>query len=81
MGPDRRSFDVITEPVDSSGTDFRAAAHAVAAVDTLDGFLRDLRARYPETGARPPNPAPRKPDPGPTGSIAPRPALSRTAQR
>jgi tetratricopeptide (TPR) repeat protein len=80
-GPDRRSFDVITEPVDSSGTDFRAAAHAVAAVDTLDGFLRDLRARYPETGGLPPNPTPPKPDPGPTGSIAPRPALSRTATR
>jgi tetratricopeptide (TPR) repeat protein len=80
-GPDRRTFDVITEPVDSSGADFRAAAHAVAAVDTLDGFLRDLRTRYPETGALPPNPAPAKPDPGPTGSIPPRPVLDRTAAR
>jgi hypothetical protein len=80
-GPDRRSFDVITEPVDAGGTDFRAAAHAVAAVDTLNGFLRDLRARYPETGGLPPRPAPPRPDPGPTGSVTPRPVLNRTAAR
>src|SRR4030081_3454300 len=61
-GPDHRSFDVITEPVDSGGTDFRAAAHAVAAVDTLKGFLRDLRARYPSTSSLP-KPGPAKPDP------------------
>jgi tetratricopeptide (TPR) repeat protein len=53
-GPDRRAFDVITEPIDASGANFRAVAHSVAAVDTLKGFLRDLRARYPETGALPP---------------------------
>jgi predicted negative regulator of RcsB-dependent stress response len=53
-GPDHRSFEVITEPVDASGADFRAAAHAVAAVDTLSGFLRDMRARYPETTNSPP---------------------------
>jgi tetratricopeptide (TPR) repeat protein len=58
-GPDHRSFDVITEPVDASGADFRAAAHAVAAVDTLSGFLRDMRARYPETtNSLPPRTAP-----------------------
>ena len=39
-GPDRRIFNVLTEPVDASGADFRAVAHTVAAVDTLDGFLR-----------------------------------------
>jgi tetratricopeptide (TPR) repeat protein len=81
-GPDRRSFDVISEPVDASGMDFRAAAHAVAAVDTLGGFLRDMRARYPESGALPPpNPPPAKPDPGATGSTTPRPVLNRTAAR
>jgi hypothetical protein len=90
-GPDRRAFDVVTEPVDASGADFRAVAHSVAAVDTLSGFLRDLRARYPDTGALPPRGAPpktsllppsaepAKPAPAPTGSIAPRPG--RTAER
>jgi hypothetical protein len=78
-GPDRRAFDVITEPVDASGADFRAIAHSVAALDTLNGFLRDLRARYPQTGALPPNPTPAKPEPSTTGSAPPR--LGRTAAR
>ncbi len=50
---DRRSFDVITAPVGASGAEFRDIARSIAAVDTLSGFLRDLRARYPETGALP----------------------------
>jgi tetratricopeptide (TPR) repeat protein len=91
-GPDRRAFDVITEPVDASGADFRAVAHSVAAVDTLYSFLRDLRARYPETGAStkigppktsllPSNTESAKPDPGTTGSTMPPPRLGRTAAR
>ena len=80
-GPDRRAFDVITEPVDASGADFRAVAHSIAAVDTLSGFLRDLSTRYPETSSLPPNPAPAAPDPGPTGSIRPSPRPGRTAAR
>jgi hypothetical protein len=73
-GPDRRAFDVITEPVDASGADFRAVAHSVAAVDTLDGFLRDLQARYPLTGALPPTTSAPPPADNPTtGSITPRP--------
>jgi tetratricopeptide (TPR) repeat protein len=85
-GPDRRAFDVITEPVDASGADFRAVAHSVAAVDTLSSFLRDLQARYPQTGALPPAGTPPPPDNAPTGSI-PRPPsrpsgpLGRTASR
>ncbi|HEY6257064.1 MAG TPA: tetratricopeptide repeat protein [Xanthobacteraceae bacterium] len=83
-GRDRRAFDVITEPLDSSGTDFRAVAHAVAAVDTLTSFLRDMRARYPETGALPPKAVPpvtppARPEPGATGSTPA--ALNRTAAR
>jgi tetratricopeptide (TPR) repeat protein len=91
-GPDRRAFDVITEPVDASGADFRAVAHSVAAVDTLYSFLRDLRARYPETGAStkmgppktsllPSNTESAKRDPGTTGSTMPPPRLGRTAAR
>jgi tetratricopeptide (TPR) repeat protein len=92
-GPDRRAFDVVTEPVDASGADFRAIAHSVAAVDTLSSFLRDLRARYPDTGALPPRGAPpkttqlppgivpAKPDPAPTGSITRPPRPGRTAAR
>src|SRR5207237_256764 len=49
-GPDRRAFDVVTAPVAKSGAEFRDIARAIASIDTLDAFLRDLRARYPETG-------------------------------
>jgi len=52
-GPDQRIFDVLTQPVDATGTDFRAVAHAVAAVDTLGDFLRDLRDRFPNVGLLP----------------------------
>lgn len=52
-GPDARAFEVITAPIEAQGTEFTAIARSLAAVDTLEAFLRDLRARYPETGAAP----------------------------
>ena len=87
-GPDQRAFDVITAPIGTGGAEFREIARNIAAVDTLDGFLRE---RYPGTGAmsppRPPaSPAPTaeapKTEPAATGAAAPRPdAAGRTAQR
>jgi hypothetical protein len=50
-GPDRRTFEIMTSQANSNSAEFREVAHAVAAVDTLQVFLRDLRARYPETGS------------------------------
>jgi tetratricopeptide (TPR) repeat protein len=73
-GADHRAFDVITEPLDASGTDFRTVAHSVAAVDTLSGFLRDMQTRFPQTSL--PTAAPRT-APGATGSAP----LNRTASR
>ena len=54
-GPDGRAFDVVTAPLGTSGAEFREIARVVASVDTLDGFLRDLQARYPDAGAAPPS--------------------------
>ena len=59
-GPDRRAFEVVTAPVGASGTEFSEIARSIAAVDTLEAFLRDLRARYPETGALPAAMRPRR---------------------
>jgi hypothetical protein len=53
-GADRRAFDVVTAPIGASGTEFQDIAKKVASVDTLDAFLRDLSARYPEAPAAPP---------------------------
>jgi tetratricopeptide (TPR) repeat protein len=50
-GPDRRAFDVVTAPTGTNGVEFQDVAKKIASVDTLDTFLRDLRARYPESSA------------------------------
>ena len=59
-GPDHRAFEVITTPVAVTGGEFSEIARQLASADTLESFLRDMRARYPETGALPaaqPSPA------------------------
>ena len=48
-GPSARAFEVVTAPIGTSGAEFRDVAGAIAAVDTLDAFLRDMRTRYPES--------------------------------
>jgi tetratricopeptide (TPR) repeat protein len=53
-GADRRAFEVVTAPIGAGGTEFQDIAKKVASVDTLDAFLRDLSARYPEASATPP---------------------------
>ena len=70
--PDAHAFEVVSAPLGTSGTEFAAIAHAAAAVDTLDGFLRDMQAHYPDASASPPNagqPAP--PDAPQAGAPAP----------
>lgn len=52
-GPNARAFEVVTAPIVATGTEFDEVARSIAAIDTLEAFLRDLRARYPETGAAP----------------------------
>ena len=47
-GPDGRAFDVVTGGLGSNSPEFREVARIVASGDTLSGFLRDLKARYPE---------------------------------
>ena len=46
--PDRRAFEVVSAPIGAGGAEFQDVAKTVAAVDTLDAFLRDMRARYPD---------------------------------
>ncbi|HEX4408516.1 MAG TPA: tetratricopeptide repeat protein [Xanthobacteraceae bacterium] len=52
--PEGHDFDVVSQPLGSSGDAFAAIAHAATSVDTLENFLRDMKARYPETGAASP---------------------------
>ncbi|MGA8494120.1 MAG: tetratricopeptide repeat protein, partial [Xanthobacteraceae bacterium] len=91
--PDAHAFEVVSAPLGTSGTEFAAIAHAAAAVDTLDGFLRDMQARYPDASAAPlnagqpvPPDAPQAAAPAPAAPpipaiVPPARAAGRTAQR
>jgi hypothetical protein len=73
-GPDRRAFDVVSSQLGSNTDEFRTVANAIASVDTLDAFLRDMRARYPETGTLTPTiqtQAPARPPTPQAGPVAP----------
>ena len=57
-GPDRRAFEVVTAPFNSNAPEFADIARVIAAADTLDAFLRDIRAKFPDTtGPAPAQPA------------------------
>jgi hypothetical protein len=75
---DRAAFEIASKPVGSTGSDFAQIAKMAASVDTLDGFLRDMKTRYPDATARanmPPGMP--KTDPASTGSL---PAIIGTKQ-
>jgi hypothetical protein len=49
--PDRRAFEVATTTLDVTSPEFQEIVKKVAAIDTLDNFLRDMRARFPDANA------------------------------
>jgi tetratricopeptide (TPR) repeat protein len=63
-GADKRAFEIVTAPFAASAPEFAEIAKAIAAIDTLDAFLRDIKARFPEANAAVVPPA------GPTGPAA-----------
>jgi tetratricopeptide (TPR) repeat protein len=67
--PDRAVFETASKPVDANGAEFVRIAKMAASVDTLDGFLREMKARFPDTTARAPLPPETKADMVPTGSL------------
>jgi hypothetical protein len=69
-GTDRAAFETASKPTAINSADFAAIAKMAAGVDTLDGFLREMKTRFPDATARatlPPETP--KPDPFPTGSL------------
>jgi tetratricopeptide (TPR) repeat protein len=70
-GPDRHAFEVLTSAEGANSAEFREIARAVAAADTLEAFLRDMRARYPDTGSFGPAPAASAPARPPNAPAAP----------
>ncbi len=55
-GADKRAFEIVTAPFAASAPEFAEIAKTIAAIDTLDQFLRDIKARFPEatTAVAPP---------------------------
>jgi predicted negative regulator of RcsB-dependent stress response len=68
-GDDRAIFDIAAKPAAANSSDFARIAKMAAAIDTLDGFLREMKARYPDAVARAKLPPEIKADPNPTGSL------------
>jgi hypothetical protein len=69
--PDGHVFDIVSSPLGSSGDQFGMIAHAATSIDTLEGFLRDMKARYPEsagTVALPTAPVASQPAPMPASA-------------
>lgn len=66
---DRLAFDVASKPAAASSAEFADIAKLAASVDTLDGFLREMRSRFPDASARAPAPQTAKEDPPSTGSL------------
>ncbi len=52
--PDARAFEIVSAPLGMSGTEFGDIARAAASGDTLERFLRDMQARFPDASALPP---------------------------
>ncbi|MGF6307645.1 tetratricopeptide (TPR) repeat protein [Bradyrhizobium sp. i1.8.4] len=61
---DRLAFDSASKPVATSSAEFAQIARMAASVDTLDGFIREMKTRFPDATARAP-----LPDPVATGSL------------
>jgi hypothetical protein len=63
---DRLAFDTASKPVAASSAEFALIARMAANVDTLDGFIREMKTRFPDaTTAKAP-----LADPVSTGSLA-----------
>ncbi|WGS23037.1 MULTISPECIES: tetratricopeptide repeat protein [unclassified Bradyrhizobium] len=61
---DKLAFDTASKPVATSSAEFALIARMAASVDTLDGFIREMKTRFPDATARAP-----LPDPVTTGSL------------
>ncbi len=67
---DRAAFETANKPAAASSAEFAQIAKMAASVDTLDGFLREMKTRFPDATARGPlPPETQKADPYPTGSL------------
>ena len=53
---DRAAFETAGQPAAGNSAEFSGIARMAASVDTLDGFLREMKTRFPDATARAPLP-------------------------
>jgi tetratricopeptide (TPR) repeat protein len=67
---DRAAFETASKPTATSSAEFAEIAKMAASVDTLDGFLREMKTRFPDATAKATMPPDmQKADPFPTGAL------------
>lgn len=66
---DRLAFDIASKPAAASSAEFAEIAKLAASVDTLDGFLREMKQRFPDATARAPTAPHAKDEAEHTGSL------------
>ncbi|MEY9590093.1 putative negative regulator of RcsB-dependent stress response [Bradyrhizobium yuanmingense] len=66
---DRLAFDIASKPAAASSAEFAEIAKLAASVDTLDGFLREMKQRFPDATARAPGAPQAKDTSDHTGSL------------
>jgi tetratricopeptide (TPR) repeat protein len=66
---DRVAFDIASKPAAASSAEFAEIAKLAASVDTLDGFLREMKQRFPDATARAPAAPHAKDEAEHTGSL------------
>ncbi|MBB4368590.1 tetratricopeptide (TPR) repeat protein [Bradyrhizobium sp. cir1] len=74
-GADRLAFDIASKPAAASSAEFAEIAKLAASVDTLDGFLREMKQRFPDATARAPASPQARDDSDHTGSLPTIPAV------
>ena len=67
---DRAAFETASKPTAANSAEFSEIAKMAASVDTLDGFLREMRARFPDATTKAAQALDAsKADPSPTGAL------------
>lgn len=66
---DKAAFDIASKPASADSADFAVIAKMAASIDTLDGFLIDMKARFPDAIARAKLSPGINVDPNPTGTL------------
>ncbi len=67
---DKLQFDTASRPAASNSAEFALIARMAASVDTLDGFIREMKIRFPDATARAPqSPEMTRGEPVHTGSL------------